>query len=321
MWKKCKALYRLYRRRLRSTWRKIREGFSMSPIKAVFHWKYSGVLIFFFYALAFAMIGIGTAVEPFQELFNFAYVSLFLAAFWAVGWWLTSDVLERKKPKLTKKQKKHSEKVSLVAYRAWQWIPMFLIVLALLYSLKLASRIELARELNLNHGLLVSANEPTPPNPCQPAPKNALVIILGNKAVFSTGFPAKIIAINNDVILTLDKDSKGSISITTDIYDQNDDFVVGIEKNKFTPVSDALIERNDLSSLKVTLKHRKEQVLDVRYINPSTIRVFGIFRHPDDPELRVTTDGFIFNGQHVLVDNVCIGDFGILFQFNGKASK
>ena len=57
--------------------------------RSTFHWKYSSVLIFFFYALAVAMIGIGVAVEPFEQLF-----------------W------NAKKPKLTKKQKKHNEKVS-----------------------------------------------------------------------------------------------------------------------------------------------------------------------------------------------------------------
>jgi hypothetical protein len=57
----------------------------MSELHGFFHWKYSGVLIFFFYALAVAMISIGVVVEPIDELFNLAYLFFAMFFIWAVG--------------------------------------------------------------------------------------------------------------------------------------------------------------------------------------------------------------------------------------------
>jgi len=56
------------------------------------------------------------------------------------------------------------------------------------------------------HGVLVPADKPMPPNPCDGfAPTNAFFIFLGNSASFTTRFPHTVIRIGNDNILTVDK--------------------------------------------------------------------------------------------------------------------
>ena len=75
----CKAVFRLHRIRLSRIRKRAVDNFPISDVRGFFNWKYSGALIFFFYALAVAMISIGLAVEPFEELFNFAYLFFILS--------------------------------------------------------------------------------------------------------------------------------------------------------------------------------------------------------------------------------------------------
>jgi len=290
MGKKCKALCRLNIRRLVSIRRKATRGFSIQPIRGGFHWKYTGVLIFFFYALAFAMIGIGTAVEPFEELFTLGYLFLFVATFLAVGWWLVSDVLEKKRPKLTKKQKKHDEKVSLVPYRVWQWIPVILIVLAFLWSVKLASRIELAKELAVNAGWLVPDNLPTPDNPCLdpdvPESKQPLFLFLGDMATFATRFPHTVLAVNGGAkpVVVLDKDIKGRIAVMLNVFDKDGKIVAWLDAAGFhvnpNNISNPEQKRPNTHTL-IVLNQHKEEALYVHYLNKHAIVLAATLWFPE----------------------------------------
>ncbi len=257
------------------------------------------------------MSGIGTAVEPFEWLFTLAYFFLFLSVLWAIGWWLFSDALEKKKPKLTKKQKKHKVKISTVPYQTWKWGGVFVVLIAFMGSLQITSEIRLARQLSLNHGWLVPASEPTPSNSCDGAPSNALKILLGSNTAYATRFPSKVISVNEDTILTLDKDAKGNVAATVDVFDQNNDIVVEIDKNHFRVANDTFnVVHNDLSSLEVVIKHNKEHVLGIHYLNPSAIQIVGVFRHPGDPQLAVTAHSIIFDNQVLDFDRNCSGDNG-----------
>ena len=120
---------------------------------------------------------------------------------------------------------------------------------------------ELQKRLQASSDYLLPGDDPTPRNFCYGGtPKGALTILLGERAAFATNFPTKVIAINDDMILEMNKDEHGDIAVTTDIFDQNNDLVASIENNRFRVVQDAIVERKDLHSLKVTIKHRKEQV-------------------------------------------------------------
>ncbi len=277
----------------------------MSKLRGAFHWQYSGVLIFFFYALAFAMVGIGMALEPFEELFNFAHLFLLVSTIWAIGWWLASDVLEEKKPKLTRKQKKHNEKVSLATYRAWQWIPTILIVLAFLCSRKLTSRIELARELSLNHGWLVPADDPDPTaNPCAGpfTPKNVLKIHLGKIMAYGSGFPYPILAVDGKKELFVDRDEKGRVAISLDIRSPDERIIATIEKGKFAVNQNNFLdmEHPDRSTLIVRDQYKK-QVLNVRYKNRTNLELSALLQYPGGKTVMISKD---------VPPDICIGDFG-----------
>ena len=257
------------------------------------------------------MIALGLSVEPFDYLFNLARFFFFLSLVFAVGWWLTSDELSLRKPRTSRSQRRRAERVSFWPYRAWKWGAVSAFVAAFVFFLSLTNKVELSRELNLNHGWLVAADDPTPPNPCRSVPQNALLVMLGSNTVYGTQFPQHVLMLKNDRILDLNRDGKGRVSVSTDLYDEKGDIVVEIKENKFTVANDAFeISRPDLSTLSVTIKHKKERVLDIRYLNPRAVQISGIFRHPDDPVLEVREGQSFLDGRLLRVSNNCVGDAG-----------
>jgi len=165
--------------------------------------------------------------------------------------------------------------------------------------------------LHLPFGVLIPASDPTPRNACEFAPSNALRVLLGPMGAFGTMFPQRVIVLNDDPVLSFDRDAQGNKSVTTDIYDQKGDIVVEIKDNHFRIASDAFeVIHPDLSSLAVVIKHNKERVLDIRYLNPHSIRVLGTFRHPNDPVLEVRENSIALNERILSWSDVCAGNSG-----------
>jgi hypothetical protein len=278
-----KARYRLARRRVRYLFNSL-SNFRIH-MGGFFHWKYSGALIFSLYGLAVAMVGIGLAVDPFHRYFILADCFFAGSLVWAIGWWLSSEPLARKKPKLTKKQKKRNIQVSYVSYRAWKWGVILLMIVAFGGSLKLASEIELDRELSLHGGLLVPANDPTPPSACS-GDDSLFLVNFGPWSAGTRHFPNIVFSSANIPRMTLEKNRHGELAVTTDIYDENENILVSIEKNHFIVTNDAFeITHPDRSTLVVVVKHQKEKVLDIRFLNKRAIRIWGHFRYPNAPDL------------------------------------
>jgi len=285
-------------------------------LRGFFHWKYSGTLIFFFYGLAVAMIGIGVAIEPFDELFNFAYLFLAFSLIWGAGWWLTSEPLERRKPKPTRKQKKHKEEVSYVSYRAWKWGAISLMVLAFLCSVKLTAKIKLSRDLSLDHGWLLPANDPDPPNNCtfevsagigtgrtiKLMPDNALKVFLGKFMVSYSNFPHRIFTVNGKNPLILNRDAGERIALTMDILDKDEKIVVRFADGLFTVNQNARLDmkRPDRSTLIVHDNYGNE-VLNIRYLNKSAVVVSALLQYSQAKPVRIEKTKFA---------DVCLGDAG-----------
>ena len=284
--------------------------FDRPPVRRIFHWQFSGVLIPAFVGLAGTMISLGVGLDDFDLAFVLADLFLVGALIWALGYWLTSDSLQKWRPTLRGNRKRRREiegKRTWFRFHVCKFGVSALIIAFFFGSIALTSTTRLKHELSRYSGVLVPANDSTPSNPCGTVPRGALLVILGERAAWTRQFPTTVLRIGNDDILVLDRDGKGNIVITTDIYD-GDNIVASIDRNNFTVTSDAFTkERNDLSSLAVTLRRKKEKVLDVRYLNPSTIRILGIFRHPGQPELKVTPENLVFNGKVLNVFGVCLG--------------
>jgi hypothetical protein len=287
-----------------------------------FHWRYSGALIFFFYALAIAMISIGVAVESFHKLFILAYCCFACSLIWAIGWWLTSRPLESKKPKLTKKQRQGKEPVSYASYKAWKWGVPLLMAAIFFGSVKLTSNIELDRELSLLGGWLVPDKLASPPDPCakwfQRQPNTVTVFWGDNVASEETTFPHIILKIKGEPKIVLDRSSKGALAITLDVFDQHENIIAEIDHNHFTVNPNNYFEKiqKDKSSLIVISQNKKEKVLDIHYLNPSAIKILGKFRYPGIQPIESTDNGLNIFGAYYS-DHSCIGYSGEV-EFNAN---
>lgn len=85
------------------------------------------------------------------------------------------------------------------------------------------------------------------------------------------------------------------MSISTDVFDERDDIVVSINRNRYRVSNDAFeIDHPDESTLSVVLKHRQEKVLDIRFLNEHIIRIYGHFRYPDAHDVVADENGLTY---------------------------
>lgn len=277
-----RAIMRLTQRRLRHlrTCVETRAGaFPMASVRGFFHWKYSGILIFFFWGMVLALAGIGVAVEPFVYLFWLARIFALFAFVWSICFWLTSNELEGRKPKITKKQRKNKEKVSLTGYQMWKWGGSALIAIVFFGSIELVNTIQLGKELSINRGWLEPDTLPTPDNACSGFNKSTMqfmTLLLGDNAVYADSFPHTVLMVRGKEELVLDKDEKGRIAVTVDIFDKDGKVVANFDHGAFqvNKSNVSKIERPDLHTLIVTDEYKNE-ALYVHYLNKNTLQMGG----------------------------------------------
>ncbi len=154
------------------------------------------------------------------------------------------------------------------------------------------------------HGVLVPANKPMPPNPCEGlGPPDAFFIFLGNSASFTTRFPHTIIRIGSDNILTVDK-KEDQISVSARVFSRDGRIVAAIKDNEFfiNPNNYFRRERPDPHTL-VVYDQMNQKVLDVEYLNSRGVRFLGVFNHPNRRVVISSTEGIFRN-------TICTGESG-----------
>jgi len=159
-------------------------------------------------------------------------------------------------------------------------------------------------------GLLSPADEPTPQNTCRQVPNGAMLVLLGNSASYGSHFPQTIIKIGDDRMLTLDK-VEGKIAISVKLFSRDGRIVAEIDRNMFriNPNNYFRKELPDEHSL-VIFDQEDVKVLDVRFVNPTTVRFLGVIRHPRSTVEISPTRGLFAN-------TICTGEAGDAhFTFN-----
>ena len=99
------------------------------------------------------------------------------------------------------------------------------------------------------------------------------------------------------------------ISIDAKILGENGEITAEIDKNEFFINRDNCfrIKRPDASTL-VVIDKRAEVVLFIRYMNPSSVRVSGIFRGPYGTVVRIEDGGpLTVNGEFSKISNSVFG--------------
>jgi hypothetical protein len=245
----------------------LRHGRAGAPrVQGLFHWKYSGVLIPFFWAMAIAMSGLGAANETFVWVFFPAYVLCACGFAWSLGYWLTSDWLLQGIQK--KSQKAQASRQS---YSIWKWGVSLAIVCIFVGSVVLVYEIQESAELSRFQGFLFPANDANPSNVCRPEGKE-LAVYIGSLAVLAKEFPVSIITIHRKPALILDRLDDGSLAISLDVRSEDGRLIVRIDKNRFIVNQNNFLSmsRRNRSTLIVT-DQRGAEVLNVRFTNPHTL--------------------------------------------------
>ena len=81
-------------------------------------------------------------------------------------------------------------------------------------------------------GVLVPGNESTPSNPCNNIPSNAIILLFGNSAAYTTKFPHTVIQVGKQNLLTIDKQDE-KITISAKFFSKDGRIVAELERNKF----------------------------------------------------------------------------------------
>lgn len=247
----------------------------------------------------------------------YGFIALLLAGLWAIGAWLVSSELSKKKPRPLKSGASEARAASfrkaLIKYRYWQFSIPSLIIAVLLLAGFFTHHKEIENELSKRSNFfLIPADDPTPANDCT---HGSLFVFLGTMAATANKFPDVVLATGVPAPpgdpkaidgrkfiprLTIDRNSRGEVAVTFDIYDENENVVAAIEKNQVTISNDAFdVRRPDASTLTVIIKHKKETVLSARFLNKQAIRIYGHFRYPHALDVIASEDGLMVGGDHI----------------------
>jgi len=162
-------------------------------------------------------------------------------------------------------------------------------------------------------GLLQPANEPDPPGPraCPSLPAQALKVHLGSSLGWTNSDDVTVLRIKDTEVLGLRRTSNG-MAVRAKVFSEDGKVVAQIIDNRFyvNPNNSFRIDRPDSHTLVVYDRHQR-QVLNVRYLNPYSVSVLGIFQVPGAIPV-VITQNAMFIGRSVL-EQGCAGNSHILW--------
>lgn len=245
-------------------------------MRPIFTWKYSGVLIPFFF-------GMGYAAMTYHQ-FVMAYALSALGGIWTLGYYIFSDSRKKRSNtvrKLRDATRKHEavEKIITKYRHARNWhyckeIGTYAAVLlatgCFVFWLNLGQE---EYELSLLEGKLYPANEAIPENDCEGLiNKDSLMMFMGPFIAVSNKFPTTIVEINDYPFLSMDKHEDGSLAISMEIRSDDGRIIVQVVRGMFTINPNNYIRkaRKDRSSLEVTDQYG-QRVLNARFFNPRAI--------------------------------------------------
>jgi hypothetical protein len=128
------------------------------------------------------------------------------------------------------------------------------------------------------NGKLISANEPTPDNPCKTIWKGEFAVLLGKDSAFRVvRFPHIILAIRSQNVIWLDRDTNGDVTLFLDERAQDGKLLLRLDKDGFViPPGIGLIPRRPDRSTVVIEDAYGGEVFRAHYTNPRVIQLSGI---------------------------------------------
>ena len=272
------------------------------PFLRPFRRKYSGGAIGFISSLGFAFM--------LTDKFVSAYLCFAFSMVWSIGSWLSSDTLEKRRPKQRRATKKSPipppiTKGDIRRYRIWRFGPVAIIVLVFLCPFILIRNRQAERELTSLGGWIYPANDPTPANPCSESPfmgkPGPFILLLGHLTSGVGQFPRTVLSINGKSALVVDKRADGAIFVRVDIIDPDGKIIVRLDDSGYTINGNNVLswKRRDRSSLEVTDQYGNK--ISARYINKNTFKLSAVLRYPGAKPLTISEPD---------VNGMCVSEAG-----------
>lgn len=175
----------------------------------------------------------------------------------------------------------------------------------------IAKRVDLTEALE---GLLQPTNEPDPPDACPrlPPPPESMKIFLGNtSATWTTGDQTAALRFGKQEVLSVRRTAKG-MAVSAAVFSADGRAVAQIIDNHFyiNPNNSFRSERSDPSSL-VVYDQKAQEVLRIRYLNPLSVKITGIFYSPKGQLILVKEDEILINRN--TFRHICGGNVQTLF--------
>jgi hypothetical protein len=161
----------------------------------------------------------------------------------------------------------------------------------------IAKSVEEVRKQDEFSGLLTPGNEPTPPNACDRFSPTDNLVILGTNAAIITKPITTVIAINQEPILVMEK-TDGHLYINVKFFSRDGRIVAELSRNQFFINPNNYFRKQfsqDGHSL-VIYDQNDLKVLDVRFLNPATVKFLGIIRNPSFDVVISDVDGISLPG-------------------------
>jgi len=163
-------------------------------------------------------------------------------------------------------------------------------------------------------GLLRPASDPTPPTPCPNIPKEALILLLGTSASYTTASNHTFLRVAGEDILSISRKNEG-IAVSAKIYSADRKIVAEIIDNNFhiNPSNYFRRERPDRHTLAI-FDQQGERVLFIRHLNFSAIKILGKF-HTARGIVQISEEEMLIPGMGRL-GRFCFGNNAVSIQIN-----
>jgi hypothetical protein len=164
-------------------------------------------------------------------------------------------------------------------------------------------------------GQLTPDSLPTPPNGCSrsgPLPPNATLVLLGNNGAVGYGYYFSALRIGDTDVLALQRTKQGML-FSAKLFNPDGQLVAQIVDNHFfVNVKGAFRIEQAANHHSLKIFYGDTTLVDIQFMNPSTVRVLGTLYGPHGTRIDITTDEMTINRRAHYVET-CVGGAGVAF--------
>jgi hypothetical protein len=175
-----------------------------------------------------------------------------------------------------------------------------------------ATRIELTDYID---GQLTPDSLPTPQNACSrsgPLPPNATLVLLGSNGVVGFGYYFTVLKIGDTDVIAIQRTKQGML-FSAKLFNSSGQVTAQIVDNHFFVNAKGAFrieQAPNHHSLKIF--YGDTTLVDIQFMNPSTVRVLGTLYGPHGTRIDITPDEMTVN-RHAHYVETCVSGAGVAF--------